>query len=97
MKDFNYIQYVNENPLMKETSGYGNYTKPDTMLETEDGPLGPDEELMQEQGNPKVDEFVDKIRELTQKMARSLNDNDLEYLKTKLQKWADSGFQATSL
>ena len=33
MKEFDYIKYINENPLLKETSGYGNYTRPESMLE----------------------------------------------------------------
>lgn len=50
MEQFNYIKFVNDNPLLKETSGYGNYTKPETMLEKDSStdPLGPDEELMEE-------------------------------------------------
>jgi hypothetical protein len=77
MKGFDYDSYMRNNPLVKETSGYGNYTKPETMLEKDDyvsdeefdtmsddeldsaeetgdinssdAPLGPDEELMEEQ------------------------------------------------
>lgn len=33
MENFNYDEYLKDNLLMKETSGYGNYTKPETMLE----------------------------------------------------------------
>jgi hypothetical protein len=36
MNQFNYDSYMRDNPLMKETSGYGNYTDPETMLEKED-------------------------------------------------------------
>lgn len=35
MEVFNYNEYLKNNPLIKETSGYGNYTKPETMLEQE--------------------------------------------------------------
>ena len=31
--EFNYNKYLKNNPLLKETSGYGNYTRPETMLE----------------------------------------------------------------
>jgi hypothetical protein len=33
MKDFNFNKYLKNNPLLKETSGYGNYTRPESMLE----------------------------------------------------------------
>ena len=36
MTDFNFNKYLKDNPLLKETSGYGNYTQPETMLEDDD-------------------------------------------------------------
>ena len=35
MTDFNFNKYLRNNPLLKETSGYGNYTQPEKMLEDE--------------------------------------------------------------
>lgn len=34
--EFNFNKYIKNNPLLKETSGYGNYTRPETMLEDDD-------------------------------------------------------------
>ena len=31
--EFNFNKYLKNNPLLKETSGYGNYTRPESMLE----------------------------------------------------------------
>lgn len=108
--EFNFNKYLKNNPLLKETSGYGNYTRPETMLEDDDyqsaedfdlnpqdgknDPLGPDEELMEED-NSVIDNFIDKLKSITKKMARKLKDSELEHLKSKLQKWADSGFDTT--
>lgn len=133
MEKFNYDSYMRNNPLMKETSGYGNYIPGEKMLENDDekrsflpspdefedyiqsvkdknsdskksgkltphgASLGSDEEVLETEGNAKVDKFIEKIRELTQQLSKSLNDKDIEYLKTKLKNWADSGFQAPSL
>ena len=36
MTDFNFNKYLKNNPLLKETSGYGNYTQPEKMLEDDD-------------------------------------------------------------
>ena len=36
MSNFNFNKYLKNNPLLKETSGYGNYTQPKTMLEDDD-------------------------------------------------------------
>jgi hypothetical protein len=98
---------------MEETSGYGNYTQPEKMLEDDDydyqsaedfdldpqdgenDPLGPDEELM-EGDTTAIDNFIDKLKSTTKKMAMKLKDSELEHLKSKLQKWADSGFDTTS-
>jgi hypothetical protein len=110
--EFDFNKYLKNNPLLKETSGYDNYTRPETMLEdddldyqsaedfdldTQDGendPLGPDEELM-EGDISAIDNFIDKLKSSTKKMAMKLKDSELEYLKSKLQKWADSGFDNT--
>lgn len=77
---------------MEETSGYGNYTRPETMLEDfdlnpqdgENDPLGPDEELME--GSGKVTEvfnvMMDHMRSLIKKTG--LNDDDVQELRVKL-------------
>jgi hypothetical protein len=67
-------------------------------LNPQDGdndPLGPDEELMEED-TIAIDNFIDKLKSTTKKMAMKLKDSELEHLKSKLQKWADSGFDTTN-
>jgi hypothetical protein len=96
MSDFNFNKYLKNNPLLKETSGYGNYTRPETMLEDNDyisseeydnmtddeidaaelegrlvprdKPLGPDEELMEDEESGEKDSKVKKqvIEKLSQ-------------------------------
>lgn len=34
--EFNFNKYLRNNPLLKETSGYGNYTQPEKMLESDE-------------------------------------------------------------
>ena len=90
MEKFNYDSYMRDNPLMKETSGYGNYTQPETMLEDnepqagENLPLGPDEELLE--GSGKVGEvygiILENVRSAIKKYG--LDDDDVQELRVKL-------------
>ena len=36
MNQFNYDAYIKNNPLLKETDGYGSYKNPEKMLEDQD-------------------------------------------------------------
>ena len=46
MEKFNYDSYMRDNPLMKETSGYGNYIPGEKMMEEDN--LGPDQKMMED-------------------------------------------------
>ena len=46
MNKFNYDSYMRDNPLMKETSGYGNYIPGEKMMEEDN--LGPDQKMMED-------------------------------------------------
>jgi hypothetical protein len=90
--EFDFNSYLKNNPLLKETNGYGNYVQPENMfgspdLDTQDsqtGPLGPDEELME--GSGKVTEvfnvMMDHMRSLIKKTG--LDDDDVQELRVKL-------------
>ena len=90
MEKFNYDSYMRDNPLMKETSGYGNYTKPETMLEDDEPqagenlPLGPDEELLE--GSGKVAEVYSVILENVKTSIKKygLDQDDVQELREKL-------------
>jgi hypothetical protein len=91
---------MRNNPLLKETSGYGNYTKPETMLEDNDyqsaeefdlnpqdgenDPLGPDEELME--GSGKVTEVFNVMMDHMRSLIKKtgLDDEDVHELRAKL-------------
>jgi hypothetical protein len=99
---FNYTDYIKNNPLLKETNGYGNYVQPEKMFGSPDRissrdydnmtddeldaaeergdlgpsnlPLGPDEELMEDEINPKVKkQVVDKLSQFFDVSASVLN------------------------
>lgn len=90
MKKFNYDSYMRDNPLLKETSGLGNYTQPDTMLEDDEPqagenlPLGPDEELLE--GSGKVMEVYTIILENVKSAIKKygLDEDDVHELRVKL-------------
>lgn len=98
--EFNFNKYLKDNPLLKETSGYGNYTQPETMLEDDDyqsaeefdldsqdgenDPLGPDEELME--GSGKVNEVFNIMMDHMRNLIKKtgLDDDDVHELRVKL-------------
>ena len=92
-----YGSYKNPETMLEDQDPYTYQSAEEFDLEPQEGPndpLGPDEELMEED-TIVIDNFIDKLKSTTKKMAMKLKDSELEHLKSKLQKWADSGFDTT--